>query len=388
MALRSCSSSGSSGSSGARVALQCPATQSFGTWLYTSGGTRLSSVSPASASSSASSSSSSTALAKKRAPARIAKGSIYGIARQFCGEELIVSPVRWTGRQLELLKLTEADYSEERSGTRHLNQFFHYYYKCPMREQGIRLLVTTDGCPLTAYDAIGLYFNGFILKRLDCNSLCLRSSLHPAIRYKRPIAALIDREHIEIRRRDSIGYRSSSRNLPIVRLFNHKWKKFCPPEPLNDPYIVALLIGVAQQKRRHYQEINCNKETSTGMIFSQVLCTLYSKGECEVMEEQAYLGWLYLYQAYIPLSLLDMFDNPRFAPSTMPSVSVQIVTIHYSPLATLRARILELVMPEKLVSVTYGLSAGGQKRKYDGEGDTQPSSRGAPAGAPTGAPAG
>jgi hypothetical protein len=44
--------------------------------------------------------------------------------------------------------VTEADYSEERSGTRHLKDFFDFYYKPLMREQGIWLLITTDACPL------------------------------------------------------------------------------------------------------------------------------------------------------------------------------------------------------------------------------------------------
>lgn len=109
------------------------------------------------------STSSSTA---ESAPPQIAL-SLYGIARRHCREEIIISPLRWTGRHLELLQcsfskplpepvtaaansVTEADYSKERSGTPHLHEFFHYYYKALFREQGIRLLLTTDGCPLTA----------------------------------------------------------------------------------------------------------------------------------------------------------------------------------------------------------------------------------------------
>ncbi|KAL7916214.1 hypothetical protein GGI35DRAFT_25871 [Trichoderma velutinum] len=357
-------------------------------------------LSPSTASSPCSSDASDTSsmsLSGQPAPSQVAKLSLYGIARQHCREEIIITPLRWTGRHLKLLQcsfekplpepltpaayaVTEADYTEERSGTPHLQEFFQYYYKAPFREQGIRLLLTTDGCPLAAFDALGLYFNGSIIKRLECVSLCLRSSMHRTIRYKRPLAAFIDRGHIELRRKESIGYRSMRFNPPIIRLFNKKWKKICPPEPLYDPYIVALLIGVAQQKRRHFQEINCNEEVSKGMIFSQVLSTFYSKGECEVKGEEAYMGWMYLYQANIPLSLLDMFDNPKLAPSAPPSVSVQVITICYSPLATLRARLLELMLPEKLVSVTYGLSGGGRKRKYDGEGDIQPTSRETPAG--------
>ncbi|KAK4077341.1 uncharacterized protein Triagg1_3673 [Trichoderma aggressivum f. europaeum] len=333
----------------------------------------------------------------KPASSRIAKLSIYGIARQHCGEELIINPIRWTARHLKLLRcsferllpepltpaayaVTEADYTEERSGTPYLHEFFHYYYKAQFREQGIRLLLTADGCPLIAYDALGLYFNGGVIKRLQCISLCLRSSTHQTLRYQRPLVALIDRDHVLARRRQSVSYRLMRFNPPIIRLFNNRWRKVCPPHPVYDPYIVTLLIGVAQQKRRHFQEINCNREASKGTIFSQVLHTFYSKGQCEVVGEEAFNGWMYLYQANIPISFLDMFDDPKYAPSTPPSVSVQVITIRYSPLATLRARLLELMLPERLVSETYGLSARGQKRRYDGQGYTQPAQREAPAG--------
>lgn len=91
--------------------------------------------------------------------------SIFGITRRHCREELYVSPVKWSGRHVELLhfsfhgpyaepvtaawtETTEAEYSEQRSGTRHLKDFFNFYYKPVMREQGIWQLITSDGCPL------------------------------------------------------------------------------------------------------------------------------------------------------------------------------------------------------------------------------------------------
>ncbi|KAH0497167.1 hypothetical protein TgHK011_004496 [Trichoderma gracile] len=323
--------------------------------------------------------------------------SLYGIARRHCREEILVTPLRWTGRHLELLQcsfaeplsepitaatysMTEEDFSEQRSGTLHLEDFFRYYYKAQFREQGIRLLLTRDGCPLVAYDSVRLYFNGCVAKRMECVSLCLQGDDQEALEHRRPVAGLIDRSHIEVLRKETIGYRSRHYNPPILRLYNKKWRKISPPEPLYDPYIVALLIGVAQQKRRHFQEVNSSEEAIKGMVFSQVLSTLYSKGKSEVKGEEAYMGWLYLYQANIPSSLLDMFEDANAPPSAPPSVSVQVITISYAPLATLRARLLELLLPETLASTVHCASSPARKRKYDGQGTAQPSSREAPSG--------
>ncbi|KAL6882524.1 hypothetical protein HDV57DRAFT_517498 [Trichoderma longibrachiatum] len=323
--------------------------------------------------------------------------SLYGIARRYCREEILVTPLRWTGRHLELLQCsfdeplpepttaaaystTEADFSEQRSGTPHLEDFFRYYYKAAFREQGIRLLLTRDGCPLIAYDSIRLYFNGCVAKRMECVCLCLRGDDQEALEYRRPVAGFIDRSHIELMRKETIGYRSRHYNPPILRLYNKKWRKINPPEPLYDPYIVALLIGVAQQKRRHIRETNPDEETVKGMVFSQVLSTFYSKGQSKVIGEEAYMGWMYLYQANIPSSLLDMFDDANAPPSAPPSVSVQVITISYAPLATLRARLLELLLPETLATTIFYGSSSGRKRKYDGQGMGQSPGREAPSG--------
>ncbi|KAL6880935.1 hypothetical protein J3F83DRAFT_15825 [Trichoderma novae-zelandiae] len=352
---------------------------------------------PSSATSTPASSSSFSPQTSESGASPQAALSLHGIARRHCREEILVTPLRWTGRHLELLQcsfekplpepitaatysVTEADYSEERSGTPHLEDFFRYYYKAVFREQGIRLLLTMDGCPLVAYDSVRLYFNGCVAKRMECVSLCLRGDDQDTLQHRRPVAGFIDRSHIELLRKDSLGYRSRHYNPPILRLYNKKWRKLSPPDPLYDPYIVALLIGVAQQKRRHLREINSNEEAQRGMLFSQVLSTFYSKGKCEVIGEEAFMGWMYLYQANIPSSLLDMFDNPNAPPSAPPSVSVQVIKVSYSPLATLRARLLELMLPETLATTIYYGSSAGRKRKYDGQGTSPPCSRNAPSG--------
>lgn len=116
-------------------------------------------------------------------------------------------------------------------------------------------------------DSIRLYFNGCVAKRMECVCLCLRGDDQEALEYRRPVAGFIDRSHIELMRKETIGYRSRHYNPPILRLYNKKWRKINPPEPLYDPYIVALLIGVAQQKRRHIRETNPDEETVKGMVF-------------------------------------------------------------------------------------------------------------------------
>ncbi|RFU73819.1 hypothetical protein TARUN_8425 [Trichoderma arundinaceum] len=347
--------------------------------------------------------------------------SLYGIARLHCREEILISPLRWTGRHLELLQcsfgkplpepvtvaatsVTEADYTEEITGTPYLKEFFNFYYKALFREQGMRLLLTNDACPLFALNALVLNMNRSAVKMLPCVSFYRLNPDPASLEPRRPIAALVDRGQIEWMRKETLGgNRKRQCNSPILRLFHKKWKKVNPTDPLHDPYIVALLISLAQEKRRYLQEVGSDEEARTGMIPSQALCTFNSRGKCKEKAEEAFLGWMYLYKADIPSSLLDMFDHPSVPPTSSPSISIQVTTIYYSPLATLRARILELIMPGSVAEAAAARAAraaakaaakaeqeeaaeaaaapsqsAGRKRKFDDEGIQQPSSRGAP----------
>lgn len=103
------------------------------------------------------------------------------------------------------------------------------------------------------------------MKRLRCISLCVRQPTGGPNGPQEPIAAFIDRSHIEALRKLSVGFLNTS-DRPIERLHLKKLKKVTPTEPLHDPYIVALLIGFAQQKRDYLRSIGSNLEARMGMI--------------------------------------------------------------------------------------------------------------------------
>ncbi|KAM0524776.1 hypothetical protein ACHAPE_000879 [Trichoderma viride] len=287
--------------------------------------------------------------------------SIFGITRRHCREELYVSPIRWTGLHAELLHfsfngpfpepapppcagITEAEYSEERSGTRHLKDFFDFYYKPVMREQGIWLLITTD-----AEQPLTLSLGTSVVKNLHCMAFYLEESIIGHKVHKLPVAALVDQGRITELRKDYLGLSRCQKwsywNRPMCCLYQKKWKKITPPNPLHDPFITALLIGLAQKKRKYLQEIGSPEEARTGKLYCQVVHTYNSRGPCKEKREEAYCGWLYLYQADIPSTLLDMFEQPKVAPPETPYIDIRITKVTYYPLVTLRARLLELILP-------------------------------------------
>ncbi|KAM0465385.1 hypothetical protein ACHAPV_001432 [Trichoderma viride] len=317
--------------------------------------------------SSTASTASTTSTTSTTQPDTEAPLSIFGITSRHCREELYVSPIRWVGRHAELLHfsfngpypeppapacagVTEEEYSEERSGTRHLKDFFDFYYKPVMREQGIWLLITTDACPLVIYEQpLTLSLGTSVVKNLHCMAFYLKESIIGRKVHKLPVAALVDQGRITELRKDYLGLSRCKKwsywNRPMCCLYQKKWKKITPPNPLHDPFITALLIGLAQKKRKYLQEIGSPEEARTGKLYCQVVHTYNSRGPCKEKREEAYCGWLYLYQADIPSTLLDMFEQPKVAPPETPYIDIRITKVTYYPLVTLRARLLELILP-------------------------------------------
>jgi hypothetical protein len=94
-------------------------------------------------------------------------------------------------------------------------------------------------------------FNSRPSARLKCFSLHDRCE---ADRIERPppLAAYVDRERISSLRRDTLYPKHHhSRGLGIaLALYKGKLKKITPPDSLFDPYIVAVLISLAQEQQR------------------------------------------------------------------------------------------------------------------------------------------
>ncbi|KAL7919378.1 hypothetical protein ACQKWADRAFT_206605 [Trichoderma austrokoningii] len=291
--------------------------------------------------------------------------SLFDITRRNNREELYINPVRWTGRHTELLNfffhgpypepktaasVERAQYSEHRSGTRHLKDFFNFYYKSVMREQGIWQLITTDSCPLMIYEpTLTLSLGDSVVKDLRCMAFYLRDSVTGRRVHKLPVAALVDQSRITKLRKDYLGMSRCQQwvywNRPMCRVYQKKWMALIPPNPMHDPFIAALLIGLAQKKRRYLRDIGSPEEEKAGKLHSQVVHTYNCRPACGKKGQESYHGWLFLYQADIPSTLLDMFEQPNVAPPETPRVDVHITKVPYLPLATLRARLLEVLLP-------------------------------------------
>ncbi|KAL6692146.1 hypothetical protein J3F84DRAFT_384340 [Trichoderma pleuroticola] len=284
--------------------------------------------------------------------------SIRRIARRYAGEQILVSPISWTSRHLELLGVsfqepipapsnTNLEFPQGHDGSLYVKEYLRAWWKFSCRLHNIQRLLAAPECPLYPRAGGTLHFDR-LKKKLYCTFLYHQSKENVSSASGWPVAAYADLGELESLRKDTLRCYTTARfNPPGQAIWHRKWKRLNPPEPLHDPYIVALLIAVAQKQRNQLYKAGSVQQCKGKFFSPQVVCSLKSK-EC-----------LYLYTADISSSLLDMFDDSSISPPTPISTSIEIRTIPISPPQTLRARLLTLLCPS--------LSAMDTNQNLDGE---------------------
>ncbi|EQK97795.1 hypothetical protein OCS_06493 [Ophiocordyceps sinensis CO18] len=102
-----------------------------------------------------------------------------------------------------------------------------------------------------------------------------------------------------------------------------------PTEPLHDPYLVALLIALGQLQ---WRALGRQRTQQAAGVTPKLL---FSSEDGD---------HIYIYSANISSSLINMFDYPAMKPSAPDPLAVQIASVPYKPIETLRGRLLALLL--------------------------------------------
>ncbi|KAK3300397.1 uncharacterized protein B0H64DRAFT_14662 [Chaetomium fimeti] len=263
-------------------------------------------------------------------------------------ERLLVHPVQWTSRHLELLNcsfelpspavLKRArlcpPFNERKAGGR--ARRFATTFGLGGRRHAIETLLEDESGPLTA---IRGGFNFFYRRRSIGKLPCVGFSLPPesSDTYGLPIAAWTEFRLIEDRRAQRSENAVWQENPLVSRLEWLRWKAVTPKEPLHDPCILALLVAVAQGQQivAEQNEGQTNRPTYR----AHVIWT-------DVRDEEH----AHVFTADIPSALLDMFDYPSFVPPAPVSVSIRRRTVPLKPYKKLYSRLLSVILPASYIS--------------------------------------
>ncbi|PFH57863.1 hypothetical protein XA68_14457 [Ophiocordyceps unilateralis] len=279
--------------------------------------------------------------------------SINQLARIYPRERLLVKPLFWTKRQLELLQvsfdqprpappITRFAFTGEKSGEKVARSLLTMSLLTD-RELAVDRVLANPVCPLKIRPNMFFHFGRRRRTLRGSNSLFLpQKSGTPTT-----VAVYIDEERIQVTRRHALRPKLEySRGFSITySLYEKKMKRITPLKSLHDPYIVALLIAAAQEQHGRGLAWKHCSETCPATFLSKVLYSV-PKSDC-----------LYLYTAEIPTPFIEMIFQPGVPPPTQMSIFIQVTTICYTPSETLRDRLLALLLPPG-----YCAQDGEQKR--------------------------
>ncbi|KAM0210075.1 hypothetical protein ACHAQD_010891 [Fusarium lateritium] len=142
-------------------------------------------------------------------------------------------------------------------------------------------------------------------------------------------------------------------NDPVKRLYNIRLRRVTPENRLNDPYLVCLLLSLAQLQRRQLQV------PKTVLFLARLLVTY--------MSDKTYA---YVFKADIPHQLLDCLDNPTCSLDDVTFPTIYFIKIPFEPYDTFTERMethlvgSEYALPsDPLVQLGLGQTVGEKKRK-------------------------
>ncbi|KAK2794468.1 hypothetical protein FQN50_009900 [Emmonsiellopsis sp. PD_5] len=195
--------------------------------------------------------------------------SVSRLARLYNRERLLVNPFYWTSRHVELLQcsfekpvlasssLLPADsepsyHIEGKTGAFLVQRVLKYYFDS--RKPTIRRIFSFDESPFVICENLRIRYdkdNDKGIARhawtLPCLVFYLKSPWNELSQPPSPVAAYIDHHHIAEMRAEKVPHPPlhGRRNRPFEALYDLKLKKLRPSDPFHDPYIVALMIGLA-----------------------------------------------------------------------------------------------------------------------------------------------
>ncbi|KAI1084779.1 hypothetical protein F5B20DRAFT_221069 [Whalleya microplaca] len=160
-----------------------------------------------------------------------------------------------------------------------------------------------------------------------------------------PMLAYVGRRHLHDIRRTCfrvVSAPNDSYNGPVHRLQIRRSKKLIPDDPNEDPYLIAIMIGMAQQAV--YGDI----ERGTGFEPRDVQVRVMTISDEEDSRAHAFV----VYTATVPAAFLRMFHEPDKAPRGDARIRITHVAVPVWPVLGLKER-LGHVLGKDVVGVEF-----------------------------------
>ncbi|KAK1573494.1 uncharacterized protein LY79DRAFT_411075 [Colletotrichum navitas] len=175
-----------------------------------------------------------------------------------------------------------------------------------------------------------------------------------------PILAFLHRLDIQRSREASLEYilcppPSRRPSSPTARLYDKRLAQTTPSDPLQDPYILAMLIALAQSQQRQYARARL---LSTTQSFQVCLSPLLSRSSIAhgltptlatqvhvIVSDTKVKSHLVLYTADVPSVFLDRLTSPHKRPHAAHHLAIRSIDIPFQPYSSFLERLTQTVVP-------------------------------------------
>ncbi|KAF4968785.1 hypothetical protein FSARC_3914 [Fusarium sarcochroum] len=271
--------------------------------------------------------------------------NVNGICRQHPRERLFVQPLEWTQLHLELLncsfqeetpetpsKEPEDDTSEVFDGKKSANRSARTAERLAtseMKNAAIKKLVTEDGGPLRFQRPFGYFCFGIKHEyRLHGAVFSLRSSGSLS-----PVFAFLQRGMIKIQRESVFQLPKPRRpNPPAELLREMRLKQLEPSDHWRDPYVLAVLVGLAQSQAE--EKHSPKYPFPENHIFKA----------CAAFVDENNTDFMYFYDAQVSVAFLSKFEYPHTLMKPKNAISselgIRMKKLPFQPYSSFQSRLL------------------------------------------------
>ncbi|KAL7796903.1 hypothetical protein V8C43DRAFT_329313 [Trichoderma afarasin] len=307
--------------------------------------------------------------------------SIKQLLRLHPRDKLLVHPLEWTGRHVEVLQCSFEDSLPPPPSQEHLDEvdgipatkgFVYAMRKMAAneiwlrRDAAIRYIVGSDDCPLRPYGtSIGFHFDGRRVSNLPCQLFTSRHGNKAALKKgKAPIAFVsIDCERIKsLRYEQMLPYRGRRRSKQTNGIFDRHVKRVTPPnrklsrkeekeeERKQQKTSSSIANGLRGSRGLQHEEDHVDPHVILN-TYDQRYRTRPSRGPGSTFWPQVVVTdredeYVHLFAAHISSNYLKKFDFPSRQPakSAQQPLLIHHIRVPLEPYDTFRPRLLPILL--------------------------------------------
>ncbi|KAM6514286.1 hypothetical protein FALCPG4_015439 [Fusarium falciforme] len=263
------------------------------------------------------------------------EGSLHSPSRHH--PWLLIHPLFWTARHLGLFNCCfhQIDHDDGNTTSPHgtaqdahlgerWSRVFAHTFSLAYKYITLANILVYEGSPLREGRKPTFFFASRLVERLDWCSVFHTHLDH--IAREQLVVGYFHYDTLAAKRRERLSpcpHPRGDRNEPVIRLYRRRLSRITPIIWSQDPYLVCVLLSMAQSLRRE------SRSPKSFIFTARLLVTTKSDFE-----------HIHLFEADITSELLQLFDHPTLSMAGVPWPIIKHKKISFMPYSSFQQRIM------------------------------------------------